>query len=195
MTLSIVAEHCYAECRLCWLSLASPIYWVSRRLQNRGINCDTQHKHRVPECSPILLVKWLGILQHFTRQLGQGILTEGEGWPPCTNQFRSAAFYTETIFFFFTKQAILKWRSTELSLPPFSKYSLVRYIIHWLLTYGKRWEYRSIINRAFMLCSVHRHLRKINWLMVHTACLVCPNSTVNGRIKKALEEQVLAAGT
>ncbi len=44
-----------------------------------------------------------------------GTLTEGEG-PPCTNLFRSTAFHTENIFFFFTKQSILMRRSTVLVL-------------------------------------------------------------------------------
>ncbi len=45
-----------------------------------------------------------------------GTLTEGGG-PPCTNKFRSTAFHTENIFFFFTKQPTLMRRSTVLGLP------------------------------------------------------------------------------
>ncbi len=41
----------------------------------------------------------------------------------------------------------------------------------------------------------HRHLRKIDWLMAHTACLVYLVSTVSGCYKKPLEEAVLVAGT
>ncbi len=29
MKLCIIAEHCYAECRLCWVSHISPLCWVS----------------------------------------------------------------------------------------------------------------------------------------------------------------------
>jgi hypothetical protein len=39
----------------------------------------------------------------------------------------------------------------------------------------------------------HRHLRKIDQLMAHTACLVCRISTVSGRSKKA-KNVVLAVG-
>jgi len=40
----------------------------------------------------------------------------------------------------------------------------------------------------WMLCMslAHIHLRKIDWLMVHTACLVYLVSTVNGCCKKSL---------
>jgi hypothetical protein len=56
--------------------------------------------------------------------LAQGRLTEGEGSVRLTFLFRSAAFQTETMFFsFFTKQPILKRRSTVLILP-FNKASL-----------------------------------------------------------------------
>jgi hypothetical protein len=44
----------------------------------------------------------------------------------------------------------------------------------------------------------HRHLRNIDCLIVHTACLVCFISTVNGSSKKrenALENVALVAGT
>jgi hypothetical protein len=39
------------------------------------------------------------------------------GIPPCTNQYRSAAFYNETVFLIFTKQTILIRRPTVLNLP------------------------------------------------------------------------------
>jgi hypothetical protein len=37
----------------------------------------------------------------------------------------------------------------------------------------------------------HRHLRNIGCLMVHTACLVCFISTVNGRSKKRKKRSLL----
>ncbi len=50
----------------------------------------------------------------------QGILTERDEsvrWPPFTNSIRLAAFDTETLFFFITKQTIFMRRSIVLSLP------------------------------------------------------------------------------
>jgi hypothetical protein len=41
----------------------------------------------------------------------------------------------------------------------------------------------------------HRHLSTIDCLMVHTACLVCFISTVNGCIKKSLGRLALVVGT
>ena len=46
--------------------------------------------------------------------------------------------------------------------------------------------------------NIHRHVRKINLLMVSTACLVCLISTVNGHSKKKEKKAknvVLVAGT
>jgi hypothetical protein len=56
---------------------------------------------------------------NYLDRFDQGILTEGKdqyGWPPCIYQFRSPAFYTKTIFFFFLqKQTILLRISPSLS--------------------------------------------------------------------------------
>ncbi len=56
MKLSIMAEHDYASCRLCWMSYVSPLCWVSQRCI-KGLfvtlsTNDIQHK-------------WLSALQHW----------------------------------------------------------------------------------------------------------------------------------
>jgi hypothetical protein len=49
---------------------------------------------------------------------------------------------------------------------------------------------------AYKKALTHRHLSNKDCLMVHTACLVCFNSTVNGRSKKrSLGRPALIAGT
>jgi hypothetical protein len=61
----------------------------------------------------------------------------------------------------------------------------------------------AVITETTMSCSLgrwygHRHLSNIDCLMVHTACLVCFISIVNGRSKKTenvLEDVALVAGT
>jgi hypothetical protein len=40
----------------------------------------------------------------------------------------------------------------------------------------------------------NRHLRKIDWLMALTACLVCIVSTVSGRYKNALGKGTASSG-
>ncbi len=42
--------------------------------------------------------------------------------------------------------------------------------------------------------AVHRHLRKIYWLMAHTACLVCLVIAVSGRSKNALGRGSASSG-
>ncbi len=41
----------------------------------------------------------------------------------------------------------------------------------------------------------HKHQLKNRLIMAHTACIVCPVSTISGNQKIPLEEQVQAAGT
>jgi hypothetical protein len=53
-----------------------------------------------------------------TKSQGREPLLKGKDqyrWPPCTKEFRSAAFYIENLFFLFTKQPILMRRSIVLS--------------------------------------------------------------------------------
>ncbi len=62
---------------------------------------------------------------------------------------------------------------------------------------------QCLVGKAEILVSIsmsdnHRHLSNIDCLMVHTACLVCFISTVNGRSKikeNALEDVALVADT
>ncbi len=51
------------------------------------------------------------------------------------------------------------------------------------------------VKRGFTicLCKKYRHLRNIDCLMAHTACLVCFISTVNGRSKKIKKRSLLRA--
>ena len=42
-------------------------------------------------------------------------------------------------------------------------------------------------------CLYHRHLRKIDWLMAHTAYIVCLVSTVSGSHKNALGKDIASS--
>jgi len=52
---------------------------------------------------------------------------------------------------------------------------------------------RMLAYHASIVSSAHRHLRKIDWLMAHTACRVCLISTVNGRGKKKEKKAKIVA--
>ncbi len=41
-------------------------------------------------------------------------------------------------------------------------------------------------SKWFLIRLGHRHLRKIDWLMAHTTCLICLINTVNGCSRKSL---------
>jgi hypothetical protein len=72
---------------------------------------NTKPRHTYNNEALILKTKW-------TLDISMEFLLKGlaqYSWPPCTNQFRPAAFNTENICSFFTKHVILTRRSTVLS--------------------------------------------------------------------------------
>ncbi len=56
-------------------------------------------------------------------------------------------------------------------------------------------DFESLISNVvnYSIDRVHRHLRNIDCLTEHTACLVCFISTVNGRSKKRKKRSILRA--
>ncbi len=113
------------------------------------------------------------------------------GWPPCTNQFRSAPFYIENIINLFYKTSYLNEEVNCTEPSPLA-------IIPWL-QYKKRVLVQNIYNLLLKIILYnHRHLSNIDWFIMCTACLVCLISTVNGHNKnqkRSLGRAVLVAGT
>ncbi len=91
--------------------------------------------------------------------------------PPCTNQFRSAAFSAAKIFFLFTKQAMLKRRSVVLS-------PLVR--VPWSVPNSLQGSFQRFLSNSQTQGSNYSHWQTVSRETAATAIrnsLLGPNDT------------------